>query len=149
MEIEAPQTEKDILQNLPSLPPTTRLPFSFAKRQGAAIERTEDGWLLYYQGEPNPTVFSEVRRVLGQNFSPVQLMEEEFDSKLTELYQRDSSEAQQLMEDIGADDDFFTLAEELPQSEDLLESEDDAPIIKLINAMLPTCIIGILKFQYR
>ena len=45
------------------------------------------------------------------------------------------------MEDIGADnDDFFSLAEELPQDEDLLESEDDAPIIKLINAMLGEAI---------
>ncbi len=35
---------------------------------------------------------------------------------------------------------FFSLAEELPQSEDLLESEDDAPIIKLINAMLGEAI---------
>jgi general secretion pathway protein E len=32
------------------------------------------------------------------------------------------------------------LAEELPQDEDLLESEDDAPIIKLINAMLGEAI---------
>ncbi len=45
------------------------------------------------------------------------------------------------MEDIGADsDDFFSLAEELPHDEDLLESEDDAPIIKLINAMLGEAI---------
>jgi general secretion pathway protein E len=45
------------------------------------------------------------------------------------------------MEDIGADnDDFFSLAEELPQNEDLLEAEDDAPIIKLINAMLGEAI---------
>ncbi|MEZ8709327.1 type II secretion system ATPase GspE, partial [Vibrio alginolyticus] len=35
---------------------------------------------------------------------------------------------------------FFSLAEELPQDEDLLESEDDAPIIKLINAMLGEAI---------
>jgi len=60
---------------------------------------------------------------------------------MTDAYQRDSSEARQLMEDIGADsDDFFSLAEELPQDEDLLESEDDAPIIKLINAMLGEAI---------
>ncbi len=45
------------------------------------------------------------------------------------------------MEDIGADrDDFFSLAEEKPQNEDLLESEDDAPIIKFINAMLGEAI---------
>lgn len=69
------------------------------------------------------------------------MSKDEFDSKLTEAYQRDSSEARQLMEDLGADsDDFFSLAEDLPQDEDLLESDDDAPIIKLINAMLGEAI---------
>lgn len=138
MEIEVPQTEDDVLRQAPTM--QTRLPFSFAKRQGVIVELTEQGWLLYFQGAPKPNVFTEIRRVLGHNFSPVQLQAEEFESKLTQLYQRDSSEAQQLMEDIGADDDFFTLAEELPQNEDLLESEDDAPIIKLINAMLGEAI---------
>ena len=42
-------------------------------------------------------------------------------------YQRDSSEARQLMEDLGNEMDFFALAEELPQSEDLLDADDDAP----------------------
>lgn len=115
---------------------TVRLPFGFAKRHGVILENSELGCLLYYSKLPLPEVLTEVRRVLGHSFTPVQLSEEEFDPKLTQLYQRDSSEAQQLMEDIGADDDFFALAEELPRTEDLLESEDDAPIIKLINAML-------------
>ena len=44
------------------------------------------------------------------------------------------------MEDIGNESDLFSLADELPQTEDLLESEDDAPIIKLINAMLSEAI---------
>ncbi len=44
------------------------------------------------------------------------------------------------MEDLGSAEDFFTLAEELPETEDLLESDDDAPIIKLINAMLAEAI---------
>lgn len=137
-EIETPDDIEEEIR--PQHPVITRLPFSFAKRQGVIVERTDDGWLLYYQGEPKPNVFSEIRRVLGHEFSPVPLSDEEFEPKLTQLYQRDSSEAQQLMEDIGADDDFFTLAEELPQNEDLLESEDDAPIIKLINAMLGEAI---------
>ncbi len=86
-------------------------------------------------------VLCEIRRVCQSSFSLIQLTKDEFDTKLTQVYQRNSSEAQQLMEDIGADsDDFFSLAEELPNNDDLLESEDDAPIIKLINAMLGEAI---------
>ncbi|WP_434357489.1 type II secretion system ATPase GspE [Parasalinivibrio latis] len=117
-----------------------RLPFGYAKRHGVLVERRESQWHLYFKGAPTPLVLSEIRRVLGTGYVPEKIEEAAFENKLTELYQRDSSEAQQLMQDLGADDDFFALAEELPESEDLLESEDDAPIIKLINAMLGEAI---------
>ncbi|ATF09478.1 type II secretion system ATPase GspE [Candidatus Enterovibrio altilux] len=137
---ELPVVSDDAVEQMVTMM-ATRLPFGFAKRHGVVVERTENGWLLYYRNHPKPEILMEVRRVLGQTFTPIQLRTQDFDLKLTQLYQRNSSEAQQLMEDIGANnDDFFALAEELPQSEDLLESEDDAPIIKLINAMLGEAI---------
>lgn len=121
-----------------------RLPFSFANRYKMVLEPlTEPAqWPTLYYVEPVvTTAFAEVRRVLKTAFIPKAISAAEFEAKLTNAYQRDSSEARQLMEDIGADnDDFFSLAEELPQNEDLLESEDDAPIIKLINAMLGEAI---------
>ena len=118
-----------------------RLPFSFAKRHHVVIEANQQGWQLYYCGQLSAIVLAEVRRVVGEGFYPVELSESQFEQKLTDAYQRDSSEARQLMEDLGSDsDDFFSLAEELPETEDLLESEDDAPIIKLINAMLAEAI---------
>ncbi len=129
---------------LPAETGLRRLPFSFANRFKLVIDH-EDAQqalpVLYYVAPLNPHALLEVRRVLKQSFTPKSLDATEFERKLTQVYQRDSSEARQLMEDIGADsDDFFSLAEELPHSEDLLESEDDAPIIKLINAMLGEAI---------
>ncbi|MDP5255215.1 MULTISPECIES: type II secretion system ATPase GspE [unclassified Vibrio] len=124
-------------------PAQRRLPFSFANRFKVAIEPGSEQQkpVLYYKAPLNPAALIEVRRVLHTSVEPRLLSDSEFEQKLTELYQRDSSEARQLMEDIGADsEDFFSLAEELPQNEDLLESEDDAPIIKLINAMLSEAI---------
>ncbi|EGA64331.1 type II secretion system ATPase GspE [Vibrio brasiliensis] len=122
-------------------PFSKRLPFSFANRFKLVLEPTETGAVLYYVEPISIQALLEVKRVFAQTFSLQPLSKEAFDSKLTEAYQRDSSEARQLMEDIGADsDDFFSLAEDLPQDEDLLESEDDAPIIKLINAMLGEAI---------
>ncbi len=127
-----------LFSNFPAL---LRLPFSFVKRHSVVIESDSEGWVLYYAVVPSPIVLCEIRRVCKSCFSLVQLTREEFDTKVTQVYQRNSSEAQQLMEDIGADsDDFFSLAEELPDNDDLLESEDDAPIIKLINAMLGEAI---------
>jgi general secretion pathway protein E len=123
-----------------------RLPFSFAKRHRVVLDYDEERGvvdptltLLYVEPLAISTLV-EVRRVLNTAFTPVATDIDTFENKLTEAYQRGSSEARQLMEDIGADDDFFSLAEELPQNEDLLDSDDDAPIIKLINAMLGEAI---------
>ncbi|MGF1683003.1 type II secretion system ATPase GspE [Photobacterium minamisatsumaniensis] len=121
--------------------PLYRLPFSFAKRHRVVLEAVEQETTLFYSGTLSAVVLAEIRRVVGHGFAPCELDEKAFELKLTEAYQRDSSEARQLMEDLGSDsDDFFSLAEELPETEDLLESEDDAPIIKLINAMLAEAI---------
>lgn len=121
--------------------PKFRLPFAYAKRHQVVLDYNEQQQsVLYYCGALTPQVLLEIRRASGQSFKPQKLTVNEFENKLTDAYQRDSSEARQLMEDIGADDDFFSLAEELPENEDLLESEDDAPIIKLINAMLGEAI---------
>ncbi|GAL37163.1 general secretion pathway protein E [Vibrio maritimus] len=118
-------------------PLANRLPFSFANRFKVVFEAQESQSVLYYVEPLALNALQEVKRVFRKPFSLHALPSSEFDAKLTQAYQRDSSEARQLMEDIGADsDDFFSLAEELPQDEDLLESDDDAPIIKLINAML-------------
>ncbi len=119
-----------------------RLPFSFANRFKMVLEPNDAQQLvLYYVAPLNIESLLEVRRVAAEPFELEEVSREAFELKLTIAYQRDSSEARQLMEDLGADkEDFFSLAEELPQDEDLLESEDDAPIIKLINAMLGEAI---------
>ncbi|EPD2580862.1 type II secretion system ATPase GspE [Yersinia enterocolitica] len=85
-------------------------------------------------------VLQELRRVLRQPFRLNHLTAETFEQQLTRRYQRNSSEARQLMEDIGNEMDFYTLVEELPNQDDLLDTEDDAPIIRLINAMLAEAI---------
>ena len=64
----------------------------------------------------------------------------EFERLLAEVYARDASEAKQMVEDLGDDMDLARLAESVPEVGDLLEQEDDAPIIRLINALLAEAI---------
>lgn len=82
----------------------------------------------------------EARRVAGTCFQVTCVSAEEFERQLVTCYQRDSDEARRMMEDIGNEMDFYTLVEELPDSDDLLDTDDDAPIIRLINAMLTEAI---------
>src|SRR5690606_10045821 len=55
-------------------------------------------------------------------------------------YQRDTSETMQMVEDLGGEMDLASLANSVPETEDLLEKENDAPIIRLINALLTEAI---------
>ena len=118
-----------------------RLPFAFAHRFGLVLAKDESGDLGLYYTEKTPlAALLEVRRYAGEAVPLQRLEQAAFEAKLTQAYQANSSEAQQLMEDIGNEMDLFTLAEELPQTEDLLEGDDDAPIIRLINALLSEAI---------
>jgi general secretion pathway protein E len=117
-----------------------RLHFAFARDRGVILEELDGALRLLCRPGVTPETLLEVRRVAGAPFQVAFLEAEAFDEQLMMNYQRDSSEARQLMEDIGNEVDFFTLAEELPDNEDLLDAEDDAPIIRLINAMLSEAI---------
>ncbi|AUC90436.1 type II secretion system protein GspE [Alteromonas sp. MB-3u-76] len=117
-----------------------QLSFSFAKRNQVLLEVNETPAVLYFTENTPFDVFAEVRRFYGEPFVPKSIPADEFESFLTTAFQRDSSAAKQLMEDLGNESDLFALAEDLPDTEDLLDSEDDAPIIKLINAMLGEAI---------
>jgi general secretion pathway protein E len=131
----------------------SRLPFSFAKRYALCLSYPlvtlgEDAFefdmkqpvILFFTQETPITQLLEVRRSIGRSLPIQKLLVDEFDNLLTLRYQQNSSEAQQMMEDLGNEMDLFSLAEELPETEDLLDTEDDAPIIKLINALLSEAI---------
>jgi general secretion pathway protein E len=121
-------------------PEHKQLAFSFAKRHQVLLDTGETPAILYHTIDTQLPVFAEVRRFLGAEFRLKEIELGRFETLLTQAFQRDSSAAKQLMEDIGNESDLFSLAEDLPDTEDLLESEDDAPIIKLINAMLGEAI---------
>jgi type II secretory ATPase GspE/PulE/Tfp pilus assembly ATPase PilB-like protein len=65
---------------------------------------------------------------------------QQFAEKLELIYQQNSGSAQLIAEDINNSDDLNTLSEEIPTNEDLLNEQSDAPVIRLINAVLSEAI---------
>ena len=116
-----------------------RLPFAFAQEHRVLLGDGEPP-TVYHCGAPVYPVLVELRRVLGRAFRLEPLDEEAFQRRLTRAYQRDNSEAVQMAEDISADVDLGRLAEEIPDAGDLMDTEDDAPIIRLINAILSQAV---------
>ena len=119
----------------------TPLPFAFAKRFGVVLTQGGDaGVELLCLSHPSLATFAEVRRLSQREFTVRLVDQEEFDQVTSDVYSRDSSAAKQMVEDLGEEMDLASLADSVPETEDLLEQEDDAPIIRLINALLAEAI---------
>ncbi len=140
-EVPVERSGKNLEEGLVDTSAAWRLPFAFAKRYSVLLSKERDTYVLHCLASISLETIKEVRRIIKAPFSfDVQNDIASFELLLTQAYQRDSSEAQQMMEDIGNEVDLYSLADEMIESEDLLENEDDAPIIKLINAMLSEAI---------
>ncbi|MFZ5755716.1 MAG: type II secretion system ATPase GspE [Pseudomonadota bacterium] len=118
-----------------------RLPFGFAKRHGVLVDR-HDGHLacLLVRQDASLTALAEARRFLDCPVRIERAGTDDFTARLGTAYQSDSSDAMQVVEGLGDTLDLASLAESVPQTEDLMEQEDDAPIIRLINALLTEAV---------
>ena len=124
-------------------PAMNRLPFGFAKRFGVILDtqRDDQGHAgLVYKAPLAPSVFSEVQRFTGRLGTLREVSSVQFDGLLSSAYEEDSDEAMQFIEDLGESMDLSSLMDQLPESGDLLEQDDDAPIIRLINSLLTEAI---------
>jgi len=118
-----------------------RLPFTFAKRFGVLV--TVDKQIprqVKIKSDVPLSVLSEVRRFLQTPILIERISESDFESALSLAYEGNTGETMQMVEGIGDDLDLARLADSVPETEDLLEQEDDAPIIRLINALLTEAV---------
>src|SRR5690242_20512588 len=117
-----------------------RLSFAFAKRHGVVITRYADGVAeCACRPDTSPLAIAEVRRYLRTAMKLERVEEPVFDSLLRTAYEG-GSDAMEAAEGLEEATDLAHLAQELPENADLLESEDDAPIIRLINAVLTQAV---------
>ena len=115
------------------------LPFTYAQQHGILLQEGEEPTILHREPLALP-VLTELRRHLRGPFALQQVSDSEFQRRLTQHYQRDNNEASQVAEDLSADVDLTRLADEIPEMGDLMDAEDDAPIIRLINAILSQAV---------
>jgi general secretion pathway protein E len=138
LEIEAPEVKESSQQSEPSTRP---LPFSFAKRHGVLIREIVDGKAdTVYRAGAAPLSLAEVRRFAGVPLKLTRVTSDAFDAMLQQAYEQGSHKAMQMVGDLDENTDLTTVAQELPEPSDLLESDDDAPIIRFINAVLTEAV---------
>lgn len=115
------------------------LPFSWAKEQGVMYRCHQQQHQILIRTGASAEALSEARRVLPR----CALMSVEaatFETVLVETYQQSSTLAQQMTDGLGNELNLYQLADTLSQDEDLLDSDDGAPVIRMINAMLAEAI---------
>ena len=117
------------------------LPYSFSKNHGVLVStQGEEGAHIVLREDADPAMLAEVRRSLGISL-PVQLASRAaFDAQLAQVYNGSEASAADVVADVGQEVDLTELMAELPAVEDLLESQDDAPIIRMINALLTQAV---------
>jgi len=78
-------------------------------------------------------LLDDCRRIFGCEVQPIMVPKEAILANLNQVFDMSSASAEQMLEDLS---DSHELSREIEEIGDLLESEDDAPVIRLVNTLI-------------
>ncbi|MDO9074976.1 MAG: ATPase, T2SS/T4P/T4SS family, partial [Rubrivivax sp.] len=111
------------------------LPYAFAKAHTLLLEDDGEQLLLWAAETTPPSALAEVTRLFD-----VAAFEREGSSTLVQriaaAYAGGESSAAAVIGEVESGVDLSRMMQDLPAVEDLLEAADDAPIIRMLNALL-------------
>jgi general secretion pathway protein E len=119
-----------------------RPPFAFAKRHGLIVAG-DLGPAIELVCRPGVSLdaIQEARRFLGRPVQMKRVSLDEFDALLQRTYEGQTGASSALADGLTEDEaDIDSLSAALAEAQDLLETDDDAPIIKFINGLLVEAI---------
>ena len=123
------------------------LPYSFAKRHQILVVYPPDTTLpptMVLTASTPLNAVNEAKRFLQQQgvmqADYERIDSEVFDKRLAAAYASNTGESQHIAAGLEDHPDLDSLADSVPETEDLMDSQDDAPIIRLINALLSEAI---------
>ncbi len=111
------------------------LPYAFARDSGLLAQRTGSGIEVWVSDATRTGAIGEVSR----NFGRIRLKampRTELEAAIAKAYADSGGDAAQVIDEYESDLDLAKLMQDMPAVEDLLESADDAPVIRMINALL-------------
>jgi general secretion pathway protein E len=117
------------------------LPYRFAKEKGVIFDRIENE-IVYIKSNNSSSLstFSELRNFYQLPVSVISVKNELFEKELAKHYSDNAASSADLMDDMDDTYDLSALVANIPKTADLLDSENDAPVIKLINAFIAEAI---------
>lgn len=112
------------------------LPYDFASSQGVLLDQGE----VFYRKRPTIALLAELNRVIKHDFNLQAISDEDFQLRLATLYQSGADAAQRAADEMGDEEDLASLMDDIPANSDLLSDADNAPVIRLINALLAQAV---------
>ncbi len=108
------------------------IPYAFCKAHGVVVTSLKsDGADIAVRANARAGALAELRRALGVPLNARRVPEGEFDELIAAAYNGGG-----VADDLLQDADLSRLLQEIPRIADLLDSQDGAPVIRLINALL-------------
>ena len=114
--------------------------YGFARKQGGTIESWQDDKaILAVSEQANTQTIDELQRFAGVPCEINLYPQAEYHKIIQKIYQQQQSLSNDVI-DFDNQPGLAEIADDLGEPDDLLESNDDAPIIRLINAMLSDAV---------
>ena len=110
-----------------------RLPYGFARQYGVLLQPGSDGLRCLFRTDAPPLAIAEARRAANRQLHYEAVDTSRFDRLMAEIYRDNASDA---ADAAGASEDLASLADSAAVVDDLLDQSADAPVIRLINALL-------------
>lgn len=121
-----------------SVSPSRYVPYGFARAHQVLVAAATPDAVEVWIGEATPAAaIAELSRTLPLRMVTVRKEEGELRIAISKAYsQQQEGSAASVADEVASDMDLSRLMQDIPRIEDLLETEDDAPIIRMINALL-------------
>ncbi|MEY3286861.1 MAG: type secretion system protein GspE, partial [Pseudomonadota bacterium] len=111
------------------------LPYGFAKSQRVLLEQEGPRRTLWVSERTVWASLSEVRRLHAYDVIE-EVDDAALDRRMAQAYAGGSGDAAAVVGEVESAVDLSRLLQDLPAVEDLLEAANDAPIIRMLNALL-------------
>jgi general secretion pathway protein E len=149
-------TEEDLLQalseqfGLPYWPkleetgleqiPVAKVPIAFYRQQKVFPIAVSDGGVKVAVSDPlNLQPLDDLAVFLGAPVEPVLSSEHELMAAINRFFDRETGSTEQVMQDLEGED-LGAIADEIEETDDLLDLASEAPVIRLVNSILTQAV---------
>ncbi len=114
--------------------PFPRLSYGFAKDHGVLLvdEGDDTSPVCRFKSDASLAALVEAQRIANRSISFVEINAEDYETALSRIYRDSASDAAEA----AAGEDLAAIADTAAAVDDLLDQNNDAPVVRLINALL-------------